>query len=205
KRLKKNQSIVVFVSSSNHDTVDLDSIRVKRKTLQNLLDDCHRAPELLNLADTAPSGDRTETGGSGEDYSNPVGSSESPSSDSGDPEAEKDFSSRRFAFFSGFCNLLVSWLQGTCFKQSLNLPNLKLWITGSLLNQVNFMDVVYALKRQDRTLYGVGRGCFLCLTLLLAVKEKIIVYSSAKAFRGSKKGQKHCRMTMPVLGHFRAS
>ncbi|WZZ62123.1 hypothetical protein YC2023_062230 [Brassica napus] len=102
KRLKKNQSIVVFVSSSNHDTVDLDSIRVKRKTLQNLLDDCHRAPELLNLADTAPSGDRTETGGSGEDYSNPVGSSESPSSDSGDPEAEKDFSSRRFAFFFWF-------------------------------------------------------------------------------------------------------
>ncbi|KAF3587884.1 hypothetical protein F2Q69_00031549 [Brassica cretica] len=67
------------------------------------------------------------------------------------------------------------------------------------------MDVVYALKRQGRTLYGVGRGCFLSLTLLLAVKEKIIVYSSAKAFRGSKKGQKHCRMTMPVLGHFRAS
>ncbi|CAN6868746.1 unnamed protein product [Brassica oleracea] len=53
----------IEVSSSTHDTVDLDSIRVKRKTLQNLLDDCHRAPELLNLADTAPSGDRTETGG----------------------------------------------------------------------------------------------------------------------------------------------
>ncbi|CAG7894193.1 unnamed protein product [Brassica rapa] len=52
------------------------------------------------------------------------------------------------------------------------------------------MDDVYALKRQGRTrtLYGVGRGCFLSLTLLLAsVKEKIIVYSSAKAFKGSKK------------------
>ncbi|KAG2308442.1 hypothetical protein Bca4012_082463 [Brassica carinata] len=31
--------------------------------------------------------------------------------------------------------LLTYVLDGTCFKQSLNLPNLKLWITGSLLNQ----------------------------------------------------------------------
>ncbi|KAF8086434.1 hypothetical protein N665_0626s0026 [Sinapis alba] len=31
--------------------------------------------------------------------------------------------------------LLTYALDGTCFKQSLNLPNLKLWITGSLLNQ----------------------------------------------------------------------
>ncbi|CAN7086035.1 unnamed protein product [Brassica oleracea var. botrytis] len=155
----------IEISSSTHDTVDLDSIRVKRKTLQNLLDDCHRAPELLNLADTAPSGDRTETGGSGKDYRNPVGSSESPSSDSGDPEADEDFSSRRSALFSsGFCNLLVSWLQGTCFKQSLNSPNMKLWITGSLLNQearshslwrqtrlLLELDAAPSLKRQGRT------------------------------------------------------
>nr|VDC89862.1 unnamed protein product [Brassica rapa] len=35
------------------------------------------------------------------------------------------------------------------------------------------MDDVYALKRQGRTrtLYGVGRGCFLSLTLLLASKR----------------------------------
>ncbi|VVB01564.1 unnamed protein product [Arabis nemorensis] len=31
--------------------------------------------------------------------------------------------------------LLTYTLDGTCFEQSLNLPNLKLWITGSLLNQ----------------------------------------------------------------------
>ncbi|CAH8361264.1 unnamed protein product [Eruca vesicaria subsp. sativa] len=31
--------------------------------------------------------------------------------------------------------LLTYALDGTCFEQSLNLPNLKLWITGSLLNQ----------------------------------------------------------------------
>ncbi|WZZ68584.1 hypothetical protein YC2023_079954 [Brassica napus] len=130
----------IEVPSSTHDTVDLDSISVRRKTLQNLLDDCHRAPELHNLADTAPSGDITERGGSGKDYSNPVGSSESPSSDLGDPEADEDFSSRHSVFFSsGFCKsdrdirLLIT--EGTCFKQSLNLPNLKLWITGSLLNQ----------------------------------------------------------------------
>ena len=84
----------IEVSSSAHDTVDLDSIRVKRKTLQNLLDDCQRALELLNLADTSPGGDKTETGGSGEDNSNLVGSQEReeeefPSSDQGDPEADK--------------------------------------------------------------------------------------------------------------------
>ncbi|KAF3512903.1 hypothetical protein F2Q69_00002417 [Brassica cretica] len=31
--------------------------------------------------------------------------------------------------------LLTYTLDGICFEQSLNLPNLKLWITGSLLNQ----------------------------------------------------------------------
>ncbi|KAF3582989.1 hypothetical protein DY000_02030409 [Brassica cretica] len=31
--------------------------------------------------------------------------------------------------------ILTYTLDGTCFEQSLNLPNLKLWITGSLLNQ----------------------------------------------------------------------
>ncbi|KAG2327424.1 hypothetical protein Bca4012_036421 [Brassica carinata] len=31
--------------------------------------------------------------------------------------------------------LLTYTLDGTCFEQSLNLPNLKLWITGSFLNQ----------------------------------------------------------------------
>ncbi|XP_013589637.1 PREDICTED: uncharacterized protein LOC106298087 [Brassica oleracea var. oleracea] len=124
----------IEVPSSTHDTVDLDSISVRRKTLQNLLDDCHRAPELHNLADTAPSGDITERGGSGKDYSNPVGSSESPSSDLGDPEADEDFSSRH---------------SGTCFKQSLNLPNLKLWITGSLLNQE---AKSHSLWRQTRLL-----------------------------------------------------
>ncbi|KAJ0239705.1 RING finger protein [Hirschfeldia incana] len=86
----------IEVSSSTRDTVDLDSIRVKRKTLQNLLDDCQRALELLNLADTSPTDrDKTETGGSKEDNSSLVSSSEReeeellPSSDSGDPEADK--------------------------------------------------------------------------------------------------------------------
>nr|VDD64042.1 unnamed protein product [Brassica oleracea] len=129
----------IEVPSSTHDTVDLDSICVRRKTLQNLLDDCHRALELHNLADTAPSGDITERGGSGKDYSNPVGSSESPSSDLGDPEADEDFSS--LCLFPGY--------RGTCFKQSLNLPNLKLWITGSLLNQE---AKSHSLWRQTRLL-----------------------------------------------------
>ncbi|WZZ68583.1 hypothetical protein YC2023_079953 [Brassica napus] len=40
-------------------------------------------------------------------------------------------------------------------------------------SKVNFMDVVYALKRQSRTLYGVRRGCFLTLTLLLACRGKV--------------------------------
>ncbi|KAL0805841.1 hypothetical protein Bca101_098332 [Brassica carinata] len=91
----------IEISSSTHDTVDLDSIRVKRKTLQNLLDDCHKAPELLNLADTAPSGDRTETGASGKDYRNPVGSSSLllPIRRS---SADEDFSDRRSLYFLPF-------------------------------------------------------------------------------------------------------
>ena len=44
-----------------------------------------------------------------------------------------------------------------------------------------------------------------CNHIVCIENLQIIVYSSAKAFRGSKKGQKHCRMTMPVLDHFRAS
>lgn len=84
----------IEVSSSAHGTVDLDSIRVKRKTLQNLLDDCQRALELLNLADTSPGGDKTETGGSGEDNINLVGSSEREEEEfPGDPEADKVYAS----------------------------------------------------------------------------------------------------------------
>lgn len=36
----------------------LDSIRVQRKTLQNLLDDCQRALHLLNLSDDVDNSDR---------------------------------------------------------------------------------------------------------------------------------------------------
>ena len=89
-------SMEIEVSSSTPDSVnrvELDSIRVKRKTLQNLLEDCQRALELLNLTDTAPSGDGIETGGSQEEEDN----SDSPereeefssSSDQGDPETDK--------------------------------------------------------------------------------------------------------------------
>ncbi|XP_024005893.1 uncharacterized protein LOC18030576 isoform X1 [Eutrema salsugineum] len=112
------------VSCSTHDTeskvnrVDLDSIRVKRKTLQNLLEDCQRALELLNLADTSPGGD--DIGGFQDDNSDRVGQqSDSPdsdefsSSDPGDPEADKNLISER-----GYENLKAcGWIHDsvTCF------------------------------------------------------------------------------------------
>lgn len=80
----------IEVSSSTHDSesqvnrVDLESIRVKRKTLQNLLEDCQRALELLNIPENSPGGD---------DNSDGVGEqSDSPDSEEfsfSDPEADK--------------------------------------------------------------------------------------------------------------------
>ncbi|XP_020879824.1 uncharacterized protein LOC9300088 isoform X2 [Arabidopsis lyrata subsp. lyrata] len=58
-----------------------DNIRVKRKTLQALLDDCQRALELLNLAELSSEEDEESTGernGSQEEESN-----------RGDPEADE--------------------------------------------------------------------------------------------------------------------
>lgn len=87
----------IEVSSSTHDSesqvnrVDLESIRVKRKTLQNLLEDCQRALEQLNLPENSPGGD--ETGGFQDDNSDGVGEqSGSPDSEEfsfSDPEADK--------------------------------------------------------------------------------------------------------------------
>lgn len=85
----------IEVSCSNHDTenkgnrIDLDSIRVKRKTLQNLLEDCQKALELLELTDSSPSGD--DNGGEQSESPEDEESDreESSSSDPGDPEADK--------------------------------------------------------------------------------------------------------------------
>ncbi|KAL0727104.1 hypothetical protein Bca4012_023197 [Brassica carinata] len=124
----------IEVSSSNQDTVDLDSIRVKRKTLQNLLDDCQRALEQLNLADTSPTcGDKIETGGSGEDNSNRVGSPEReeeefPSSDSGDPEADK------------FYDLIKSRVECHDFREKIELAQVSL--LQDLAEESSSWDVV---------------------------------------------------------------
>ncbi|KAJ4873267.1 Uncharacterized protein Rs2_45061 [Raphanus sativus] len=73
----------IEVSSSTR----LDSIRVQRKTLQNLLDDCQRALHLLNLSDDVYNSDRV-----GQHSGSPDKEEEeelSSSSDSGDPDADK--------------------------------------------------------------------------------------------------------------------
>lgn len=77
----------IEVSSSTPDAeskekrADLDSIRVKRKTLQNLLEDCQRALELLESTDISEPENGPEEESDREESSS--------SSDSGDPEADK--------------------------------------------------------------------------------------------------------------------
>lgn len=73
----------IEVSCSTHDNrVDMDSIRVKRKTLQNLLEDCQRALELLD-DETGNSQDRVGEESEGSDRE------ELSSSDPSDPEADQ--------------------------------------------------------------------------------------------------------------------
>ncbi|KAF8117777.1 hypothetical protein N665_0008s0122 [Sinapis alba] len=127
--------IEVSSSSSNQDTVDLDSIRVKRKTLQNLLDDCQRALELLNLADTSPTGgDKTETGGSKEDNSNLAGSSEREE----DPEADK------------FYDLIKSRVECHEFREKIELAQVSL--LQDLAEEGSSWDVV-----SEDDILGVGQ------------------------------------------------
>ncbi|XP_018477904.2 uncharacterized protein LOC108848934 isoform X1 [Raphanus sativus] len=98
----------IEVSSSTPDSVELDSIRVKRKTLQNLLEDCQRALELLNLTDTAP------------DSSQEDNNSDSPEreeeefSSSSDPEADKLY------------DLIRSRVEGHDFREKIELAQVSL-------------------------------------------------------------------------------
>ncbi|KAJ4913084.1 Uncharacterized protein Rs2_07705 [Raphanus sativus] len=156
-------------SSRTHDTVDLDSIRVKRKTLQNLLDDCQRALELLNLADTASpaGGDKTETVGSSSEREE-----ELPSSDSGDPEADK------------FYDLIKSRVECHGFREKIELAQVSLlqdlaeegscwdvvskddlWGEGSL-GQTEDDD--YVLVREEDIADGIA--CFMA-TYLSSLKQ----------------------------------
>ncbi|RID50905.1 hypothetical protein BRARA_H01605 [Brassica rapa] len=66
----------IEVSSSTR----LDSIRVQRKTLQNLLQDCQRALQLLNLSDSDRVGQHSDS---------PDREEELSSSESRDPETDK--------------------------------------------------------------------------------------------------------------------
>ncbi|XP_018433232.1 uncharacterized protein LOC108805789 isoform X2 [Raphanus sativus] len=110
-------SMEIEVSSSTHDSsnpvVELDSIRVKRKTLQNLLEDCQRALELLNLTETGP------TRGSQEEDNN----SDSPemeeeefssSSDQEDPETDKLY------------DLIKSRVEGHDFREKIEFAQVSL-------------------------------------------------------------------------------
>ncbi|CAH8384642.1 unnamed protein product [Eruca vesicaria subsp. sativa] len=158
----------IEVSSSARDTVDLDSIRIKRKTLQNLLDDCQRALELLNLADT---GDKTETGGSGEDNSNHVEREEEEfrSSDSGDPEADK------------FYDLIKSRVECNDFREKIELAQVSLLQDlaeeeGSSWDVVSEDDILgvggteddYVVVREEDIADGIA--CFMA-TYLSSLKQ----------------------------------
>ncbi|CAG7898712.1 unnamed protein product, partial [Brassica rapa] len=72
----KTPTMEIEVSSSTR----LDSIRVQRKTLQNLLQDCQRALQLLNLSDSDRVGQHSDS---------PDREEELSSSESRDPETDK--------------------------------------------------------------------------------------------------------------------
>ncbi|CAN6987261.1 unnamed protein product [Brassica rapa subsp. trilocularis] len=156
----------IEVSSSAHGTVDLDSIRVKRKTLQNLLDDCQRALELLNLADTSPGGDKTETGGSGEDNSNLVGSSEREEEEfPGDPEADK------------FYDLIKSRVECHGFREKIELAQVSLAEEeGSSWDVVSEDDILGVVQTEDDYVVvreediADGIACFMA-TYLSSLKQ----------------------------------
>ncbi|XP_048600113.1 uncharacterized protein BNAC01G16470D isoform X2 [Brassica napus] len=154
----------IEVSSSAHDTVDLDSIRVKRKTLQNLLDDCQRALELLNLADTSPGGDKTETGGSQEREEE-----EFPSSDQGDPEADK------------FYDLIKSRVECHGFREKIELAQVSLLQDlaeeeGSSWDVVSEDDILGVVQTEDDYVVvreediADGIACFMA-TYLSSLKQ----------------------------------
>ncbi|KAL0834889.1 hypothetical protein Bca101_086778 [Brassica carinata] len=154
----------IEVSSSAHDTVDLDSIRVKRKTLQNLLDDCQRALELLNLADTSPGGDKTETGGSQEREEE-----EFRSSDQGDPEADK------------FYDLIKSRVECHGFREKIELAQVSLLQDlaeeeGSSWDVVSEDDILGVVQTEDDYVVvreediADGIACFMA-TYLSSLKQ----------------------------------
>lgn len=121
----------IEVSSSTHDTdtqanrVDLESIRVKRKTLQNLLEDCQRAIELLNLTENSPRGFQ-------DDNSDGVGEqSDSPDSDefsSSDPEADK------------FYELIKSRVECQDFREKIELAQVS--VRQDIAEESSTWDVV---------------------------------------------------------------
>ncbi|CAN8230652.1 unnamed protein product [Cochlearia groenlandica] len=106
------------VSSSNRDN---DSIRVKRKTLQNLLDDCQRALELLDLSETGSVGDENDAAvGESSDHRQEEEEEEESDredlsfSDPGDPEADK------------FYDLIKSRVECNDFRQKIELAQVSL-------------------------------------------------------------------------------
>jgi hypothetical protein len=119
----------IEVSSSTHDTdtqanrVDLESIRVKRKTLQNLLEDCQRAIELLNLTENSPGGDTFQDDNSEQ--------SDSPDSDefsSSDPEADK------------FYDLIKSRVECHDFREKIELAQVS--VRQDIAEESSTWDVV---------------------------------------------------------------
>ncbi|KAG7546314.1 hypothetical protein ISN44_As12g016930 [Arabidopsis suecica] len=121
----------IEVSCSTHDAdskgnrIDLDSIRVKRKTLQNLLEDCQRALELLELPGDENGGEQSESLEEEEEESD---REESSSSDPGDPEADK------------FYDLIKSRVECHDFREKIELAQVS--VPQDLAEDSSSWDVV---------------------------------------------------------------
>ncbi|KAJ0263351.1 RING finger protein [Hirschfeldia incana] len=156
----------IEVSSSTPDDplnrVELDSIRVKRKTLQNLLEDCQRALELLNLTETGP------TSGSQEEDNNSDSPEREEESDQGDPETDKLY------------DLIKSRVEGHDFREKIELAQVSLLQDlpedGSTWDVVSEDDVWgegeteddYVVVREEDIADGIA--CFMA-TYLSSLKQ----------------------------------
>ncbi|XP_006284194.2 uncharacterized protein LOC17879206 isoform X1 [Capsella rubella] len=166
----------IEVPCLSHDTenkgtrIDLDSIRVKRKTLHKLLEDCQKALELLDLTDTSPSGGGEQSDLLHEEEEE-LDREESSSSDPGDPEADK------------FYDLIKSRVECNDFRERIELAQVSvpqdLSEDGSSWDVVSEDDVWgeeylgqteddYVLVREEDIADGIA--CFMA-TYLSSLKQ----------------------------------
>ncbi|XP_010482262.1 PREDICTED: uncharacterized protein LOC104760955 isoform X2 [Camelina sativa] len=143
--------------------IDKDNIRVKRKTLQALLDDCQRALELLNLAELSSEEDDEEDKNTGEKESS---RGEASSSDRDDREADElyDLIKSRVECHD-FIDKIESAQVADCSSSWDVVSEDDLWDDESMAQS----EEDYVLVREEDIAEGIA--CFMA-TYLSSLKQK---------------------------------